>query len=79
MKNIASLFTLEMKEAIKAQLNIELSDEHDFSDEELENLFYRIIDEFPFEYADDEYGGPLGLTRVMEDMIDVFVKNKLPY
>lgn len=79
MKNVASLFTLEMHKALQSQLDVVLSDEHDYSEEELELLFERIIDEFPFEYAEDEGGHPLGLTSVMEDMIDVFQKNKLPY
>lgn len=77
MKNVASLFTPVMHEALKSQLDVVLSDEHDYSEEELELLFERITDEFPFNYADDEYGRPLGITGVMEDMIDVFQKNKL--
>lgn len=77
MKNIASLFTPVMHEALKSQLDVELSDEYDYSEDELALLYERITNEFPFNYADDEGGRPLGITVVMEDMIDVFTKNKL--
>lgn len=75
MKSIASLFTAPMKEALKEQLGVELSDHHDYSVDELETIYDRITEEFPLGY--DASGAPVGLTKHMEDMIDVFVKNKL--
>lgn len=76
MKNVASLFSDEMKQALHTQLAISLDNSHDYSADELEDLYERITDEFPLNY-DGKSGRPLGLTAVMEDMIDVFYKNKL--
>ena len=76
MKNVASLFSDEMKQALHTQLKIFLDDSHDYSADELEELYERITNGFPLNYEGED-GQPLGLTAVMEDMIDVFVKHKL--
>ena len=76
MKNVASLFTLRMQEELKKHLNIELSDVHDYSDDELEELYARITEDFPYEFGPN--GELLDMGQVFEDMIDVFVLNKLP-
>ena len=76
MKNVASLFSDEMKQALHTQLKIFLDDSHYYSADELEDLYERITNGFPLNYEGED-GQPLGLTAVMEDMIDVFVKHKL--
>lgn len=58
----------------KKHLNIELSDEYDYSYDELYNLYDFITDEFPCEYDPD--GEPLEMGWIFEDIIDVFVNNK---
>ena len=57
-------------------MKIFLDDSHDYSADELEDLYERITNGFPLNYEGED-GQPLGLTAVMEDMIDVFVKHKL--
>lgn len=76
MKGIASLFSQDMQKELKKRLEIELSDEHCYSIEELEELYYEITEAFPFEY--DERGELCGISLLYEDMINVFVNNKLP-
>ena len=75
MKNIASLFSPDARVELKRQLNIELSDSHDYTGDELETLYERITDDFP--YAFDADGEPLRMGVIFESIIDVFVKNKL--
>lgn len=75
MKNIASLFSEEARDELKRRCGIELSDRQDYSEEELAELFERITDDFPYEF--DDAGEPMHLGRVFEDIVDVFVKNKL--
>lgn len=76
MKNFASLFSEDAREELKKQLGIELSDTHDYTEEELDKLYCRITDDFPYEY--DQDGEPLRMGEIFEGMIDVFVKNKFP-
>lgn len=75
MKNIASLFSTEARKELKDHLGIELSEGHDYSDDELNSLYDAITDEFPYDY--DENGNPGALGSTFESIIDVFAKNKL--
>ncbi len=77
MKNVASLFSDKMKEELKKSLGIEITDEYDYSDDEMEELFYQITENFPYEF--DSEGNPLEMGQIFEDIIDVFVRNKLPH
>ena len=52
MKNIASRFSTDARLALKRELDIDLSDEKDYSGDELENLYNRIADDFPYSYDD---------------------------
>lgn len=72
MRSVASKFSAEANIALKAYLDIELSDAHDYSDDEMEDLYMRITDEFPYESAPE-------LKSVFEAMIDVFIANNFPH
>lgn len=76
MKKVASLFSGEARQELEKRLDIVLSDEHDYSDDELKILYEKITDDFP--YAFDADGNPLRMGRIFEDIIDVFCKNNLP-
>ncbi len=76
MKNIASLFSDRAKEALQKNLGITLSDDHDYSRDELELLYERITDEFPYSYGSD--GSPQESGMIFDEIIDTFCENKLP-
>lgn len=75
MRNVASLFNEETLNALKEELDICLTDNHDYSQEELDDIFMKIEDDFPYEY--DKDGMPLRLGRIFEDLIDTFQHNNL--
>lgn len=75
MKNIASLFSDRARDALQKNLGITLSDDYDYSNDELAQLYDTIADEFPYSFSSD--GTPLELGEVFEEIIDVFCKNKL--
>lgn len=75
MKNVASLFTDEALRELKEQLDIELVDDKDYTDDELDELYCRITDEFPYEFDADGRSLPLG--EIFESIIDVFCMNGL--
>ena len=75
MKNLASLFSEDARDALKSNLGIVLSDSHDYSQEELEDMFDTITDLFPYEF--DQDGNPKPLGELFESIIDVFQKNHL--
>ena len=70
MKNIASRFSADARLALKRELDIELSDEQDYTSDELEDLYNRIADDFPYSY--DANGEPLELGRLFEEIMNVF-------
>lgn len=76
MKNVASLFSGGAKEALQESLGITLSDDHDYSRDELEQLYERITDEFPYSYDPD--GSPQESGMIFDEIIDTFCENKLP-
>ena len=76
MKGIASLFSEEARQELEKQLDIILSDEHDYSADELEDIFGEITENFPYEFGPD--GEPLRMGRIFEDILNVFYKNHLP-
>lgn len=76
MKGVASLFSSEARKALQDYLGIVLNDEHDYSKEEIVELYEKITDEFPYEY--DLNGDPLRKGEIFESILDVFIKNNLP-
>lgn len=52
-----------------------MSDEYDYTEDELSDLYNRIADDFPYEY--DDNGEPLELGRIFDILINVFTSNKL--
>lgn len=76
MKNIASLFSDRARTALKESLGITLSDDRDYSQDELEQLYERITDEFPYSFDSD--GSPQDSGMIFDEIIDTFCKNKLP-
>lgn len=75
MKNIASMFSAEARDELKKQLAVELSDDHDYSVNELNDLYDRITDDFPYAYKDNGDPEPRGV--IFEGIIDVFTQRKL--
>lgn len=75
MKMVASMFSGEARKALRDHLSIDLSDDHDYTEDELEDLYDRITEEFPYVYGDD--GEPLPLGSLFESIIDVFADRKL--
>lgn len=71
MKNIAARFSAAALAELKKQLNIELTDEHDYSDDEILDIYERVTDDFP--YAFDENGEPLRMGRIFEEIVDVLI------
>lgn len=76
MKNIASLFSDRARDALQKNLGITLSDDNDYSQDDLEQLYERITDEFPYSFDSD--GSPQELGSVFEEIVDTFCENKLP-
>lgn len=70
MKNVASYFSAKARTALKQELGIELSNSKDYSQSELEDLYDRITEEFPYSYSDD--GTPTEMGQLFEEIIDVF-------
>ncbi len=68
MKGLASRFSAEALVELKKHLGIELDDDHDYSQTELNDLYDRITDDFPYEF--DAEGKPLRMGRIFEGMID---------
>lgn len=76
MKNIASLFSDRARTALRESLGITLSDDRDYSQNELEQLYERITDEFPYSFDSD--GSPQEPGMIFDEIIDTFCENKLP-
>ena len=75
MKNVASMFTEEARAALEASLGVVLTDDRDYTEDELEDLYILITDDFPSEYDPD--GEPLRMGQIFEDILDVFFRRKL--
>lgn len=78
MKNVASLFKKEALDALEEVLDIRLIDEHDYSQEELDDIYAQIELDFG-DKADDlgkdlyDYdGNPTKLGEIFEYWIDAF-------
>lgn len=71
MKRVASKFSEDALCALKKKLGIELSDEKDYSADELEALYDQIVNDFPYEY--DASGTPLALGKLFEEIVDIFI------
>lgn len=72
MKNITKYFSAEAVAELHKQLNVVLSDEYDYSEDELGELYAMVTEEFPYEFTSE--GEPLYLGRIFEQIIDAFVK-----
>jgi len=70
MKNITDHFSSEAVAELEKQLGIRLVDSYDYSGEELEDIYEKITDEFPYEYAAD--GTPMRLGKIFEEIVDTF-------
>ena len=72
MKNITKYFSQEAAAELHKRLNIVLSDEYDYSEDELGDLYVAVTEDFPYEFSPE--GEPLYLGRIFEEIIDAFVK-----
>lgn len=75
MKNLASLFSADARDALKSELNIVLDDAHDYSADELEDLYEQITDDFPYQYS--QSGEPDKMGYIFEGILDVFINHNL--
>lgn len=71
MVGIASKFSAEERVELEKQLGVVLDDEHDYSEDEIEELYENVTDNFP--YAFDEKGNPLRMGRIFERIIDTLL------
>ena len=72
MKGVASHFSTDALGELKSQLGIELSDVHDYTEDELLDIYERVTDNFP--YVFDADGEPLRMGRIFEEIVDVLLK-----
>ncbi len=70
MKRVKSVFTAEELDFMKTNIGLELSDDKDYSTDELLDIYELILDELPHEY--DEEGYPLKAGRLFESIVDKF-------
>lgn len=70
MKGICSIFNKDQLELLKS-INISLSDEKDYSPEELDDIYTQITDYYQVA-AFDENSEPLPIARDWERIIDTF-------
>lgn len=70
MKGICSIFNKDQLELLKS-INIFLSDEKDYSPEELDEIYTQITDYYQVA-AFDENSDPLTIARDWERIIDTF-------
>lgn len=70
MKGICSIFNKDQLELLKS-INISLSDEKDYSPEELDEIYTQITDYYQVA-AFDENSEPLPIARDWERIIDTF-------
>ena len=75
MKNLAELFTEDARSALKEHLGIALVNDHDYSTDELDEMYEKITANFPYEF--DESGEPQRMGLIFESILDVFIQNKL--
>lgn len=70
MKGICSIFNKDQLELLK-NINISLSDEKDYSPEELDEIYTQITDYYQVA-AFDKNSEPLPIARDWERIIDIF-------
>lgn len=75
MKQVAGMFSQEARRELEQRLGIVLEDTHDYTPDELEGLYDIITDRFPYAFAAD--GTPQPMGALFEQIIDVFVQNRL--
>ncbi len=76
MKGLASRFSEEALEELKKQLGIELDDDHDYTNDELSDLYCRVTEDFPYEF--DAEGEPLRMGWIFEEIVDRLVELDAP-
>lgn len=72
MKSITTHFSAEALEELRKQMGIVLDDEHDYSDDEIGNLYVKVTDEFPYEYGGD--GEQLRMGRIFDEIVDALIE-----
>lgn len=72
MKNITARFSAEALKELRKQVGVVLDDEHDYSDDEIGNLYVKVTDEFPYEYGGD--GERLRMGRIFDEIVDVLIE-----
>lgn len=70
MTGVKSVFTENELSFMKSTIGIELSDEKDYSDDDLLEIHEEITEELPHDYDSDGY--PLESGRLFESIVDKF-------
>lgn len=70
MTGVKSVFSSEELDFMKSTIGIELSDERDYSDDDLLELHDQITEDLPHDY--DSEGNPLDSGRLFESIVDKF-------
>lgn len=73
MTKVRSVFTEEELEFMESTISLVLSDDKDYSDDELDDMYWRITEELPHDY--DEEGYPLKTGKLFESIIDKFLEH----
>lgn len=73
MTKVRSVFTEEELEFMESAISLVLSDDKDYSDDELDDMYWRITEELPHDY--DEEGYPLKTGKLFESIIDKFLEH----
>ena len=69
MKNVNSHFSDEELDSLK-KIGIQFDPEHDYTDDELLDMYEKIEDELPCAF--DDKGEPLKSGRIFESIVDKF-------
>lgn len=72
MVNINRYFDDEALDELQ-KIGISFNPEHDYSDEEMSEIYSDITDNFPYEFDAD--GEPKRMGQIFERIIDTFVQN----
>lgn len=70
MTGVKSVFSSEELDFMKSTIGIVLSDERDYSDDDLLELHDQITEDLPHDY--DSEGNPLDSGRLFESIVDKF-------
>ena len=73
MTKVRSVFTEEELKFMESTIGLVLTDDKDYSDDELDDMYWRITEELPHDY--DGEGYPLETGKLFESIVDKFLEH----